>query len=155
MCSSDLVMENLTATQLQECVASWIFCRDYEFLGEGNIRRQKEEAVHFIQGLAPRLEELQKEDLDQILKKISPRQNSPAGSWENIGYLTYRKGPWEMNLLSGQAFYNGSSLEKEGDRNLKQNEWYMNLFEELKVSQIKVGDTQEFKDPVKIGRAHV
>ncbi len=140
-------IEKLSPKQLQEISSSWIFSKSRVFPMEGNSRQQKEEAMRFMQTLAPKLRGLSHGDFDQIADSTLGPGIVEKGLWTYTGEFSAKKGDWGFDILNGRILKNGSTWEVGAYRDFQDIPIYVKMFKDFQPEQVKKGSVYEFKDP--------
>ncbi|MES2199801.1 MAG: DUF3638 domain-containing protein, partial [Chlamydiota bacterium] len=144
--------QGLTKQELQEIFSSWIFCAKSSFYDQGDGSNQKEEAFRYILSLTPILETLSSSDYDAILCSTLGKtqeeinQASVNKDWIPVAFSTYQKGPWCINVLTGELTENNKLLEFESAKYLPNLEAHRNVFRDADFPQVKQDHTYSFTD---------
>ncbi|MBS0626659.1 MAG: hypothetical protein JSS09_00430, partial [Verrucomicrobia bacterium] len=144
--------ESLTKQELKEIFCSWIFCSKYEFSHSGDGLNQKKEAIRFILSLTSTLKTLSSTDYDEILSIVSGKtleeinQSYFRKTWVSTQFPVYQKGPWNINVLTGELTENNELLEFENNIYLPKLESHKRVFGDMDFPKTKKGDSYFFTD---------
>ncbi len=145
-------VQSLQTNELQEIFSSWIFCGQSSFSHKGDGINQKEEAFRFILSLTPTLENLSSKDYDKIVCSVLGKTQEEVDkeclfkTWIPLTFPTHQKGPWRVNVLTGELTENDKLVEFEDTKNLPNPRAHRDVFGNVNFPQVKEGKSYFFTD---------